>query len=48
MVSKSIYIEKLNINSISIKNLLNKYKLKSIDLLYVDAEGYDGKNVFFS
>ena len=40
---KKQHIEKLNINSISIKNLLNKYKLKSIDLLYVDAEGYDGE-----
>ena len=43
---KSNHIEKIQINSISIKELINKYNLENLDLLYVDAEGYDGKIVF--
>jgi len=38
---RDITLEK--INSISIRDLLLKYKFKEIDLIYVDAEGYDGK-----
>ena len=36
------HIEKQIINSISIKELLNKHKVNSFDLLFLDAEGYDG------
>jgi FkbM family methyltransferase len=32
-----------NVSSINMKDLITKYQLKSLDLLYVDAEGYDGK-----
>ena len=39
---KKFHIEKQKINSISIKELLNKYEIKSFDLLFLDAEGYDG------
>lgn len=38
-----IIIEK--INSMTIKELSEKHKIKHIDLFYVDAEGYDGKIV---
>lgn len=38
---RDIALEK--VNSISIRDLLLKYKFKEIDLIYVDAEGYDGK-----
>ena len=31
-----------NVNSISVKKLLEKYNITKLDLLYVDAEGYDG------
>jgi len=34
-----------NVSSINIKDLISKYKIQSFDLLYVDAEGYDGKIV---
>ncbi len=40
---KKRHIEKLNINSISVKNLIDTYKIKDIDLFYVDAEGHDGE-----
>ncbi len=40
-VSKS-HIIKENINSISIKDLLVKYSINKLDLLIIDAEGYDG------
>lgn len=43
-VSKS-HIIKENINSITIKDLLNKYSLSELDLLIIDAEGYDGNIV---
>jgi len=38
---RDIVIEK--ISPISITNLLNKYKISQFDLLFIDAEGYDGK-----
>ena len=34
-----------NVETISIEKLLIKYKLKILDLLFIDAEGYDGKIV---
>ena len=34
-----------NVSSINMKDLITKHQLKSLDLLYVDAEGYDGKIV---
>ena len=42
--NKHIISEK--INSISIKNLIKKYDIKNFDLLFIDAEGYDGKIVY--
>ena len=39
---KSSHIIKEEVNIISIKFLLNKYNIKKLDLLFVDAEGYDG------
>ena len=41
-VSKS-HIVKEPVNSISINELLNKHSFSQLDLLMVDAEGYDGK-----
>tara|TARA_B100001540_G_C15709776_1_gene597980 strand:+ start:157 stop:900 length:744 start_codon:yes stop_codon:yes gene_type:complete len=38
---KSNHIEKKKINCISISNLLEKYNVSDLDLLFVDAEGYD-------
>ena len=38
---RDIVIEK--ISPISITNLLNKYKISQFDLLFIDAEGYDGR-----
>jgi len=35
-----IIIEK--VNSLTVKDLLNKYQIKNLDLFFVDAEGYDG------
>jgi len=40
---KNRHIIRENVISINIKNLISKYNLKSFDLLYIDAEGYDGK-----
>ena len=40
-ISKS-HIEKEKVNSMSINDLFKKYSLSSLDLLMVDAEGYDG------
>ena len=37
---------KEKINSISIKDLFNKYEIRELDLFYLDAEGYDGKIVY--
>ena len=38
---KSKDIEKKKINCISISNLLEKYGISDLDLLFIDAEGYD-------
>ena len=43
---KKKHIEKIYIKSISISELLKKYNLNTLDLFYVDAEGYDGEIVF--
>ena len=42
---KKFHIEKQKINSISIKELLNKHKIENFDLLFLDVEGYDGNIV---
>ena len=42
---KKKHIVKENINSLSIKELFKKHNILEIDLLYIDAEGYDGKIV---
>jgi len=42
---KSSHIIRESVSSISMKDLITKHDLKSLDLLYVDAEGYDGKIV---
>ena len=42
---KSHHIISENVTSINMKNLISKHNLKSFDLLFVDAEGYDGKIV---
>ena len=42
---KNRHIVKETINSISIEELLSKYNIKKLDLLYLDTEGYDGKIV---
>jgi FkbM family methyltransferase len=39
---KSKHIIKKKINCISILNLLEKYNISNLDILFVDAEGYDG------
>jgi len=43
---KKHHIENTKINSMSIKKLINKYKINNLDLLFVDAEGYDGKIIY--
>lgn len=43
---KNKHIMKEKINSISIKNLIRKYNIKRLDLLFLDAEGYDGQIVY--
>jgi len=43
---KKNHIEKKKINSLSISNLIKKYNIEELDLLYVDTEGYDGKIVY--
>ncbi len=43
---KKSHIEKENVNSISIADLLNKYSVQDFDLLMIDTEGYDAKIVF--
>ena len=40
---KKSHIISESVSSISMKDLITKHNLKSLDLLYVDAEGYDGK-----
>ena len=39
---KSNHIFKKKINCISILNLLKKYNISNLDILFIDAEGYDG------
>ena len=40
---KKKHIEKVEINTSSIKKLFEKHKLDKVDLFFCDAEGYDGK-----
>ena len=42
---KKKHIIKEEINTLSDSQLLHKHDIKSLDLFYVDAEGYDGKIV---
>jgi len=42
---KSHHIISENVTSINMENLISKHNLKSFDLLFIDAEGYDGKIV---
>ena len=39
------HIVREKVRSISIKNILKKYNIKKLDLLFIDTEGYDGKIV---
>ena len=39
---KANHILKKKINCISILNLLKKYNISNLDILFIDAEGYDG------
>lgn len=43
---KKNHIEKKRINSLSVQDLIKKYNINELDLLYVDTEGYDGKIVY--
>tara|TARA_Y100000389_G_scaffold85488_1_gene82229 strand:+ start:1888 stop:2622 length:735 start_codon:yes stop_codon:yes gene_type:complete len=43
---KEKHIVKEKINSINVKELLNKYNINKLDLFFVDAEGYDGKIIY--
>ena len=36
------FIKIENVNSISIKDLIEKYNFNEFELLYIDTEGYDG------
>jgi FkbM family methyltransferase len=42
---KKKHIEKIKVMSSNFRSLIKKYDLKDLDLLYIDAEGYDGKIV---
>ena len=42
---KKKHVTKQKINSITLKELLLKYNYHNFDLLFIDAEGYDGKIV---
>ena len=44
-VKKSHILEE-KVNSLSINELLEKYSIKSFDLLFIDTEGYDPKIIF--
>ena len=44
---KNNHINKEQINSLSIKYLIKKHQIKNLDLLFIDAEGYDGKIVYY-
>ena len=39
------HIKKEKVNSISFIKLIKKYSIKNLDLLMIDAEGYDGNIV---
>jgi FkbM family methyltransferase len=43
---KRKHIIQEKINTISVQDLLNKYKVNKLDLFFVDAEGYDGKIIY--
>ncbi len=43
---KNNHIDKEEIKSLSIKDLIKKHQIKNLDLLFIDAEGYDGKIVY--
>ena len=43
---KNKHIIQEKINSITIKDLIEKHNIENIDLLFIDAEGYDGKIVY--
>tara|TARA_X000000950_G_scaffold270937_1_gene351383 strand:- start:2 stop:745 length:744 start_codon:yes stop_codon:yes gene_type:complete len=42
---KKNHIEKISIKAISINELINKHNFSNFDLLFIDAEGYDGEIV---
>ena len=42
---KSSHIEKISVESLSPKDLLKKYHVNNLDLVFIDAEGYDGEIV---
>jgi len=43
---KKHHIERTKTNTVSISELINKYKINELGLLFVDAEGYDRKIVY--
>tara|TARA_B100001142_G_C14238079_1_gene618178 strand:+ start:358 stop:1104 length:747 start_codon:yes stop_codon:yes gene_type:complete len=43
---KNAHIIEEKVESMSILNLINKYKFQDLDLLFLDTEGYDGKIVY--
>ena len=43
---KKSHIEKVKVETLTFENLIKKYNLTEIDLLYIDVEGYDDKLVF--
>ena len=42
---KESHIEKIKVETLTFQNLIKKYDLTEIDLLYIDVEGYDDKIV---
>ena len=42
---KESHIEKIKVETLTFENLIKKYDLTEIDLLYIDVEGYDDKIV---
>jgi FkbM family methyltransferase len=43
---KNLHITKEKVQCISIEKLLIKYSIKTLDLLFIDAEGYDSKIIY--
>ena len=39
---KSNHIEKISVECLSPKDLLEKHQINNLDLVFIDAEGYDG------